>query len=250
MPENNIFLALSNPVEGRDDDFHRWYAYHVVEVPEFCLGFMRGQRYWLSTVQRTGEGVGRQPQFRSLAIYQLDPAADVAAIHEDVITQHGRFTQFEGVLDPYHVAWTYAPLGPRVAAPRPNALPGTHRHVFLALTNPVEGREDEFNEWYDEAHVPEILAEMPGFASCRRFRLHEHQRKGESPPWRYLALYELEGDDLEAIHRGDAEVRLGGKLTPNGGTLDRTDFAVWVYTAVTPTGEIESRAPSAVTVSG
>jgi len=31
------------------------------------------------------------------------------------------------------------------------------RHVFAVLTNPVEGREAEFNAWYDDRHVHDIL---------------------------------------------------------------------------------------------
>jgi hypothetical protein len=27
-------------------------------------------------------------------------------------------------------------------------------YVVLALTNPVEGREDEYNKWYNEVAVP------------------------------------------------------------------------------------------------
>jgi hypothetical protein len=49
-------------------------------------------------------------------------------------------------------------------------------------------REDEFNRWYDEEHVPEKLA-SPGFYSARRFKHH-------TDPHRYLALYEIEDGDL------------------------------------------------------
>ena len=40
-----------------------------------------------------------------------------------------------------------------------------NRHLMLALTNPVPGRDDAFNEWYDAYHVPECLKvwTCPGF---------------------------------------------------------------------------------------
>ena len=44
------------------------------------------------------------------------------------------------------------------------------KHVLIALTNPVEGREQEFNEWYDNQHVPDFLA-LPGCVSAQRFKL-------------------------------------------------------------------------------
>jgi len=43
------------------------------------------------------------------------------------------------------------------------------RHVFAVLTNPVEGREAEFNAWYDR-HLHDILR-LPGLVSAQRFRL-------------------------------------------------------------------------------
>src|ERR1700730_15035718 len=52
-------------------------------------------------------------------------------------------------------------------------------------------REQEYNTWYDEVHIPELLA-LDGFVSARRLRPDD----GEGP---YLALYEIEGDDLQAI---------------------------------------------------
>jgi hypothetical protein len=48
--------------------------------------------------------------------------------------------------------------------------------------------EKEFNEWYDEEHLPE-RTRCPGFLSGRRFRAVEG-----SP--RYLALYDLERTEV------------------------------------------------------
>jgi hypothetical protein len=45
-------------------------------------------------------------------------------------------------------------------------------------------REDEFNRWYDEEHIPE-KRRTSGFYSARRF-------KHATDPHRYLAVYEVE----------------------------------------------------------
>ena len=34
------------------------------------------------------------------------------------------------------------------------------RFVQVVFSNPAEGKEDEFNEWYDTVHIPELLAEF------------------------------------------------------------------------------------------
>jgi hypothetical protein len=63
--------------------------------------------------------------------------------------------------------------------------------VFSRFPDHVD--EAEFNEWYD-AHLPEILS-IPGFVSARRFRLEPVVADPELPVrYRYLALYEIEGD--------------------------------------------------------
>lgn len=75
---------------------------------------------------------------------------------------------------------------------------------MLVLSNPVEGREEEFERWYRETHVPEMLL-LPGFVACRRLVLSEAQM-GRFHPQQHLALWEIETDDLAAVYdrlRGD-----------------------------------------------
>ena len=63
--------------------------------------------------------------------------------------------------------------------------------VFSHL--PAAVTDEEFSAWYD-AHLPEILS-IPGFVSAQRFRLEPVVRDGVEPTsYRYLALYEIEGD--------------------------------------------------------
>ena len=72
------------------------------------------------------------------------------------------------------------------------------KHIFLALTNPVEGKEPEFNEWYNTHHVPDVI-NVPGFVSGQRFKLSDSQFGGEaSKAYKYLAVYEIETDDIAA----------------------------------------------------
>jgi hypothetical protein len=62
--------------------------------------------------------------------------------------------------------------------------------LFLAFSNPADpNKEDEFNEWYDQHHIPQLLEHVPGFISAQRFRLDSAQL-----PHRYLAIYEVQGE--------------------------------------------------------
>ena len=55
-----------------------------------------------------------------------------------------------------------------------------------------ESREDEFNEWYDNVHVADVMGTL-GFIKANRY---------VSPEWssydsgKYLAIYEVETDDM------------------------------------------------------
>lgn len=73
------------------------------------------------------------------------------------------------------------------------------KYTFLAFTNPTPGKEDEYNQWYEEHHLKDVL-QCPGFVSARRFRLADTQFEFNTvtPPYRYLALYEIETDDVAA----------------------------------------------------
>ena len=65
--------------------------------------------------------------------------------------------------------------------------------IMVVQTGPVSAdREDEYNHWYSGTHIPEILA-VPGFVGARRYKL-----AGDDSTPSYLAIYEIEADDVFA----------------------------------------------------
>jgi hypothetical protein len=77
---------------------------------------------------------------------------------------------------------------------------------------------DAFNRWYDDTHIPEMLA-MPAFSAARRYRALD----GES----YVTLYDA--DDIEQAKAGMAEAQTsGGMSRPVGVSLDPPPTVVWV----------------------
>jgi hypothetical protein len=103
-------------------------------------------------------------------------------------------------------------------------------HTLLALSNPVEGREAEFNQWFDTVHIPEVLR-VPGFASVQRFEAAAHQRIPGALPYRYLAQYELQTDDLEGTLQMLAQAVQAGTKTQ---ASDATRRTLWVYSPLGP----------------
>ncbi len=72
------------------------------------------------------------------------------------------------------------------------------RSILLVFTNATDGNDEEFNRWYDEIHMKEVI-ETPGFVGCERFELGEGQMDSEERKHRYLAIYDIEGDPAAAL---------------------------------------------------
>jgi hypothetical protein len=72
-------------------------------------------------------------------------------------------------------------------------------NLMVVFTNPVDGREDEFNEWYDGVHVPEIMA-ATGISAVSRYEAAPRPEADRPvPPHKYLALYDLGDDPMSAL---------------------------------------------------
>lgn len=70
------------------------------------------------------------------------------------------------------------------------------RYLFVVETQPVAGQEDAYNDWYTNRHLADVVA-LPGFVSAQRFALVPHPNtRPADPAFRYLALYDIETDDL------------------------------------------------------
>src|SRR5437588_11667078 len=80
--------------------------------------------------------------------------------------------------------------------------------VTSRCTDP--NREEEFNRWYDEQHLPDILT-TPHFVAAQRYKLAGRPSKME-PEARYLAIYEIDTDDTASAMKALGESL--GKLPP------------------------------------
>jgi Antibiotic biosynthesis monooxygenase len=80
------------------------------------------------------------------------------------------------------------------------------RVILVTSVDVAPDAAEDFNRWYDEKHLPEILA-CPGFLSSERFEC----TAGEP---RYLAVYELESE--AALHTPEMRrVRGWGDMFPH-----------------------------------
>lgn len=71
------------------------------------------------------------------------------------------------------------------------------KSLFIALTNPVEGKDAEYNDWYTNTHLDEVVA-VKGFISARRYKLAQAQYIKDQP-FQYVAIYEVESGKGQEI---------------------------------------------------
>jgi hypothetical protein len=119
------------------------------------------------------------------------------------------------------------------------------RYHFVVLTNATDGQDQAYNDWYNEVHLPDVLS-VPGFVAAQRFKLSQ-----EGPPQDfthgYLAIYEVETDDLEGAHRA-LQAASGTDAMVISPALDR-DSAVAVYfEAITDRREAPASRPADTSV--
>ncbi|MGB3501623.1 MAG: hypothetical protein WBA44_08375 [Mesorhizobium sp.] len=70
--------------------------------------------------------------------------------------------------------------------------------LLVVFTNPVEGKDDEYNDWYDNQHLGDVL-NVPGVRSAQRFGLGPVQRMPAPHPWKYMAIYEVETQRIDEV---------------------------------------------------
>lgn len=70
------------------------------------------------------------------------------------------------------------------------------RYRLIAFTDPVAGKDRDYNDWYDKVHLPDVVA-IPGFISVQRFAL-KAATAGEIRN-KYVAIYDMETDDPMAV---------------------------------------------------
>ncbi|MCK9876723.1 hypothetical protein MXD61_09130 [Frankia sp. AgPm24] len=93
--------------------------------------------------------------------------------------------------------------------------------ILLVQSRPISPEaEAEYNRWYDEEHIPDVL-KVPGIVSARRLRARDAgpiRVSGEAQP--YIIVYELEADDLNTPMDELAKRTAEGSVTLSD-TIDR-----------------------------
>ncbi|HEY2055760.1 MAG TPA: hypothetical protein VGH14_17655 [Solirubrobacterales bacterium] len=102
--------------------------------------------------------------------------------------------------------------------------------LMVVGSNPVSAeREDAYNRWYVDTHFGDVLA-VAGFTKARRYAQSPVRPMAdtEPSPFGYLAIYEVEADDLAQAGR-DLQAALDSGAIPISEDFDLTAFSVDFY---------------------
>jgi hypothetical protein len=107
------------------------------------------------------------------------------------------------------------------------------KHLVVVLTEPTAGREAEYNDYYEQLHLDEVLA-TTDWRSAQRFKLTAEQ--GMACPLPYLAVYEVEADDASSVL---TNLNASRSQRVQGEALNRNTAGVWVFSEIGPKHERE-----------
>ena len=113
---------------------------------------------------------------------------------------------------------------------------------MVVLSNVHPGQEDEFNRWYSDVHILDTINKLDGFTSAQRYERAELPDAPPSP-YRYLAVYEVEPDQLDTAYaqfrwqrqeRVEAIASGRDPVVRVSDTLDPEVFVVGFFSPITP----------------
>jgi hypothetical protein len=70
---------------------------------------------------------------------------------------------------------------------------------LLVFSRAQPGREDEFNEWYNRQHIPDVLRLAPEIRTARRYSLTTLALPPGSPTWAYVTIYDIAPGDVGPV---------------------------------------------------
>lgn len=191
-------LVFSNAAEGRDAEFNTWYdEVHLGEVLELAP-FVAAQRYEVVDAQMMPD----QPH-RYLAVYEFEGPADEAVA---AMIEGGSSFERSDALADTHVVFVDT-KGERQTTGRS----GSTSSAMVVFATPEEGRDEQYDAWYDATHLPEVLGIGP-FHAAQRYEVAESQIFPDQE-YRYVAVYESDGQAPAAIEA----------MMASAGKLDRTE---------------------------
>ena len=107
-------------------------------------------------------------------------------------------------------------------------------YYFLVFSNPVDGYEKEYNDWYDGQHAADVVS-IPGFVSAQRYVQNELPffKVIDIKLPKYLIVYRIVSSDVESVF-AEVERRLRTGETYLSPAYNRKNSQSYVYRTLGP----------------
>jgi hypothetical protein len=170
MAKGLLFMAFDFST-AHEDEFHDWYDLEHVPERLRVPGFLNAERWiaddnpmvHVATYDLDGAGVLRTPAYLAVG------GGNQSVWTKRVTGMCGRIMRYVG----------------EQLVPGDLTAPEGAGALLVASMTPDPADEAEFNDWYDNEHLPRLRA-VPGVISGRRFRATDTESER-----RYLSLYHL-----------------------------------------------------------
>lgn len=180
-----ILFSEMTPGADWEHEFNNWYDTEHIPLRMDVPGFTGARRY----KNPNGEGYLAVYEMTDSEVLQSEPYRQVkenpSELTARMLREVSGFTRY-----------TCEQIGKQVTPGASN--PYDAAFVYPVMFSVPEHREEEFNRWYDEEHVP-LLLRNEHWVACRRYRIVS----GEPGPWTHLALHYL--SDLRALESKERE---------------------------------------------
>jgi len=104
---------------------------------------------------------------------------------------------------------------------------------LVVLSSAMSGREREFENWYDDVHIPDIAA-IEGVVSSSRMRVIDSSSNAlDAPAWRSLAIYEFGENAPADVIRRIGEAKSAGTMMIST-ALDRSSIVKLIVADAQP----------------
>jgi hypothetical protein len=164
-----LLIASFDFTDAYEDEFHDWYDLEHIPERKALPGFGSCER-WIG-VENSKQAIAtydldtidvlRGQAYQSIAYNNLSPWS------KRVTRKCTRILRFEGTQ----------------ILPGRESAPDQAGGLLMVAINVTNENDDDFNAWYTEEHIPNLL-KVPGVLSARRYKSSEGTH-------RYVAIYHL-----------------------------------------------------------
>lgn len=162
---------LHNVPAGREADYADWFDGKHQQDLERLRGFRSAERYEVTPEQIMPDIA--QP-WRYMSVYDFDlasPEIDLTALGP--LLAEARDAGLIDMAGDSERIYSYRMYSDWVSGPN-HQKDKPFSSMFIIPANFVAGMEDEYHDWYDNVHMPEV-SRVPGFVAMRRGRLADWQ---------------------------------------------------------------------------